>query len=170
MKKSEFKIRMNPAILYFEIFYIVAIVMQIFDKEFSGAIATAVVGLLIFAYLNLWRPYKYTIERRTLILNRRIGKNKEVNLMTCETICDPVPKMTKIITNPRALEIYAEGKSRLVVTPKERIEFIEAVVATNKRIHVQCKEYAATHRSYEKKRRKALKEEAKKAKKANLDA
>lgn len=45
--------------------------------------------------------------------------------------------------------------------------FIEAVVAANKRIHVQCTEYAATHRSYEKKRKRALKEEAKKA---NMDA
>ena len=66
-----------------------------------------------------------------------------------------------------ALEIYAENKKRFVVTPKDRMGFIEAIVAANKRIHVQCTEYAATHRSYEKKRKRALKEEAKKA---NMDA
>ncbi len=108
-----------------------------------------------------------SINRRTLIINRRVGKDKEINIMTCETICDPVPKMTKLITSPRALEIYAENKKRFVVTPKDRMGFIEAIVAANKRIHVQCTEYAATHRSYEKKRKRALKEEAKKA---NMDA
>ena len=82
-------------------------------------------------------------------------------------IPDDLPKMTKLITNPRALEIYAENKKRFVVTPKDRMGFIEAIVAANKRIHVQCTEYAATHRSYEKKRKRALKEEAKKA---NMDA
>mgnify|MGYP007026186338 CR=1 FL=1 len=47
-------------------------------------------------------------------------------------------------------------KKRFVVTPKDRMGFIEAVVAANKRIHVQCTEYAATHRSYEKKRQKSF--------------
>lgn len=82
------------------------------------AIVCAICGLLIIAYFSLWRPYKYTINRRTLIINRRVGKDKEINIMTCETICDPVPKMTKLITSPRALEIYAENKKRFVVTPK----------------------------------------------------
>ena len=164
MKDREFKIRMNPAILYFEIFYVVYIVYLFIMKMTVEAIVCAVVGILIVVYFNLWRPYKYTISRRTLIINRRLGKNREINLMTCETICDPVPKMTKIITSPRALEIYVGDKKRIVVVPKDRMKFIEAVVATNKRIHVQCKEYAATHHSYEKKRKKALREEAKKAK------
>lgn len=167
MKEKEFKIRMNPAILYFEIFYAVAIGLQIFNKEYAGAIATVIVGVLIIIYFNFWRPYKYTINRKTLVINRRLGKDKEINLMTCETICDPVPKMTKLITNPRALEIYSEGGKRIVVTPKDRMTFIETVISANKRIHVQCTEFAATHRSYEKKRKRALKEEAKKAK---LDA
>lgn len=161
MKEKEFKIRLNPAILYFEIFYVVYIGYLFILGQIMPAIACAACGVLIIGYLSLWRPYKYTIARRTLIINRRLGKDKEINIMTCETICDPVPKMTKIITNPRALEIYAEDKKRLVVNPKDRMGFIEAVVAANKRIHVQCTEYAATHRSYEKKRKKALKKEAK---------
>ena len=111
-------------------------------------------------------------ENALKLIKKEINKedsleDKEINIMTCETICDPVPKMTKLITSPRALEIYAENKKRFVVTPKDRMGFIEAIVAANKRIHVQCTEYAATHRSYEKKRKRALKEEAKKA---NMDA
>lgn len=167
MKEKKFKIKLNPAILYFEIFYMVYVVYLFIIGQMVPAIVCAICGLLIIAYFSLWRPYKYTINRRTLIINRRVGKDKEINIMTCETICDPVPKMTKLITSPRALEIYAENKKRFVVTPKDRMGFIEAIVAANKRIHVQCTEYAATHRSYEKKRKRALKEEAKKA---NMDA
>ena len=157
MKEKEFKIKLNPAILYFEIFYMVYVVYLFIIGQMVPAIVCAICGLLIIAYFSLWRPYKYTINRRTLIINRRVGKDKEINIMTCETICDPVPKMTKLITSPRALEIYAENKKRFVVTPKDRMGFID----------VQCTEYAATHRSYEKKRKRALKEEAKKA---NMDA
>ena len=159
MKEKEFKIKLNPAILYFEIFYMVYVVYLFIIGQMVPAIVCAICGLLIIAYFSLWRPYKYTINRRTLIINRRVGKDKEINIMTCETILWSCTKRwQKLITSPRALEIYAENKKRFVVTPKDRMGFIEAVVAANKRIHVQCTEYAATHRSYEKKRKRALKE------------
>lgn len=148
----------------------VYIVYQILIGQYTNAIVIAVVGILIVVYFNLFRPYKYTIERRTLVINRRIGKNKEINLLTCETICDPVPKMTKIITSPRALEIYTGDKKRIVVTPKDRMGFVEEIVRVNKRIHVQVKEYAATHHAYEKKRKRRLKEEAKLANEKNNNA
>lgn len=159
MKTKEFKVGMNPAVLYFEIFYVVYIVWRAIVGDYQSALVAGIAGILILGYLLLYRPYKYSIDRKDLIIHRRIGKNKEINLMTCETICNPVPKMTKIITNPRSLEIYTEGKKRIVVTPKERIKFVEAIVAANKRIHIQVEEYAATHRSYEKKRRKEMKKE-----------
>lgn len=165
MRKIEFKRALNPAVLYFEIFYIVYIIVEFIFGSITNAIVITVFGVVIVVYFNLFRPYKYTIERKNLIINRRIGKDKEINLLTCETICDPVPKMTKIITSPRALEIYTGGKKRIVVTPRDRMKFIEEVVRVNKRIHVQNKEYAATHRSYEKKRKRRLKEEAKAARK-----
>ncbi|WP_294578338.1 PH domain-containing protein [uncultured Thomasclavelia sp.] len=164
MKKVEFKRALNPAILYFEIFYIIYIVIQFIFGSIQSAIVVLIVGIAIVIYFNLFRPYKYTIERRTLVINRRLGKDKEINLLTCETICDPVPKMTKIITSPHALELYTGGKKRIVVTPKDRMKFVEEIVRINKRIHVQVKEYAATHHSYEKKRRRRMKEETKKVK------
>lgn len=160
MRKIEFKKALNPAILYFEIFYLVYVVIEFIFGNLSNAIVIAVFGVVIVVYFNLFRPYKYTIERKNLIINRRIGKDTEINLLTCETICDPVPKMTKIITSPRALEIYTGSKKRIVVTPQDRMKFIEEVVRVNKRIHVQNKEYAATHHAYEKKRKRRLKEEA----------
>ena len=75
-------------------------------------------------------------------------------------------RWSQTITSPRALEIYAENKKRFVVTPKDRMIYL-TIGRRIKRIHVQCTEYVATHRSYEKKRKRALKEEAKKA---NMDA
>lgn len=162
MNTKEFKVRLNPAVLYFEIFYIAYSIFLLVAGQTKAALICIGVGILIIGYFMLWRPYKYTISRRTLIINRRLGKDKEVNIMTCETICDPEPRMTKIITNPRALELYNENRKRIVLNPKDRIEFIEAIVAANKRINVKCSDYAATHRSYEKKRKRALKEEQKK--------
>lgn len=76
--------------------------------------------------------------------------------MNCETICDPVPKMTKIIIDPRALEIYIEGGKRVVVHPKDAIGFCEALIKANKRIHCQVRSYDKTHRKMEKKRKREI--------------
>lgn len=160
MEKT-FKRKLNPALLYFEVFYAANIVILIMEGLYNSAIVCVGFGVFVFGYFVGLRPYKYTINRKTLIINKRIGKDKEINLMTCETISNPVPKMTRIITNPHALEIYTEGKKRIVICPKDKMEFISLVVSANKRINVQVKEYAATHRSYEKKRRKEMKKEIK---------
>lgn len=162
MKKT-FKRKLNPALLYFEIFYAAYVVILFFQKQYSPALVCFCFGLVVYLYFIGFRPYKYTIDRKILYINRRIGKDKEVNLMTCETIANPIAKMLKIITNPHCLEIYTEGKKRLVVAPRDKLDFVAAVVASNKRVKVQVKEYAAVHRSYEKKRRKELKKEEKKA-------
>ena len=82
MKEKEFKIKLNPAILYFEIFYMVYVVYLFIIGQMVPAIVCAICGLLIIAYFSLWRPYKYTINRRTLIINRRVGKDKEINTIT----------------------------------------------------------------------------------------
>ena len=88
------------------------------------------------------------------------GKTKEINLMNCETITDPIAKMTKIITNAHSYEIYMDDGTRQTVAPKDQMGFVDAVVHSNKRIHCQVEEYNQTHRKWEKKRRK----EEKKAK------
>lgn len=162
MKKT-FKRKLNPALLYFEVFYAAYVVILVVQKQYSPALVCFGFGVVIYGYFLGFRPYKYTIDRKILYINKRIGKDKEVNLMTCETIANPIAKMTKIIINPHSLEIYTEGKKRLVVAPKDKMDFVSTVVAVNKRINVQVKEYAAVHRSYEKKRRKEMKKEEKRA-------
>ena len=165
--EKEFKVRMNVATIIFLCAYALYTIYVAVTKDMNTFITIAIFGVLCCIFFLGFRPYKYIIGKKSLSIHYRLWRKRQVDLMECETICDPVPKMTKLITSPRALEIYAENKKRFVVTPKDRMGFIEAIVAANKRIHVQCTEYAATHRSYEKKRKRALKEEAKKA---NMDA
>lgn len=161
--EKEFKIQLNVPSLYFTVFYFIYVAYMIFTKQFSDLPVVLIMGVLVFAYLYGIRPYKYVIKRRTLEIHKRLGKKKEINLMDCETITDPIAKMTKLITNAHSYEIYMIGGKRIAVAPKDQMEFVDAVVHANKRIHCQVEEYNQTHRKWEKKRRK----EEKKAKKAN---
>lgn len=164
--KKEFKVSLNPAVLYFEVFYVLYIVWMIIDGKYNEAIVSGAVAVVVFGYLLLIRPYKYTIDRKVITINQRLGKSKEVNLMTCETICDPILKMTKIVTNPRAIEIYTDKKKRFVFSPKDRMGFVQSVVVANKRIHVQVNDYAKQHKAFEKQQRKERKKEMKQESKA----
>ena len=167
---KEFKKQLNYAELYFEIFYVVYIGILIFQGQMQAALVVFVFGLAIFSFLLGFRPYKYSITRKTLTLHRRLGKNREINLMYVETLCDPIPKLTKLVTNERSLEMYIEGQKRLVVTPQNQALFVQEVLVANKRIHVQVSEYAKNKGMYEKERRKALKKEARLENKIKVDS
>lgn len=154
METIKFKKSLNSAELYFEVFYVVYFGILMYKMQFKDAFSVLCVGVVIFGYLLLIRPFEYSITRKTLVIHKRLGKDKEINLMDCQTITDPITKMTKIITNPHSLEIYTENKERVVVTPKQKIEFIDSVVNANKRIHVQVKDFASNRKSGMKKNRK----------------
>jgi|AKZA01.1.fsa_nt_gi hypothetical protein len=151
MKK--YKVNTNPAILYFEVFYVVYIGWMLIERNYQEAFVSSVGAIFIFSYLLLLRPYMYSIDRKTLTIHKRIGKGKELNLMKCETICDPVAKMSRLITNPHAIEIYTEGKKRYVLSPKDRLGFVRAVAVANKRIHVQVKDYAKKYKAVEREKK-----------------
>lgn len=158
--ENEFKVQLNLPAAYFSVFYVIYVVYMIVSGNFSDLPAIIVLGVVAVGYLFGYRPYKYVVKRRTLEIHRRIGKTKEINLMNCETITDPIAKMTKIITNAHSYEIYMDDGTRQTVAPKDQMGFVDAVVHSNKRIHCQVEEYNQTHRKWEKKRRK----EEKKAK------
>lgn len=162
--EKEFKVQLNVPALYFSVFYCIYVVYMILTKQFHDLLIVAVVGVLAIGYLFCLRPYKYVVTRKTLEIHKRIGKPKIVNLMNCETITDPIAKMTKLITNAHSYEIYMIGGKRLTVAPKLQMEFVNAVLHANKRIHCQVEEYNQTHRKWEKKRKR---EERKANKKAN---
>lgn len=161
IERKEFKKQLNIPTAYFSIFYIGYAIVCLVRQNYTSFLAIFGVGIFVFGYLYGIRPYKYTIEKRTLIINRRILKNKEYNVMEIDTISNPIPKMTKIITNPRSYEIYLMNGKRLTVAPKNQMEFVEAIIKANKRIHCQVKEYNETHRKVEKRRRRENKREDK---------
>ncbi len=161
METTEFKKARNDAEIYFIVFYIIYMGILIFQQHYNELIVVAIAGIIIIGYLLLFRPYKYSISRKELVIHKRLGKNKEIQILKCETICDPVPKMTKIITQARALELYTEGNKRIVIVPSNRVDFVGAIHMANKRIHIQVKDYAANRKVFEKKIRKAEKKEFK---------
>lgn len=138
--------RLNPAWIYFIFFYLFYLGIMLFSWNFQAAIVIGLAGIIIFSYIYLIRPNKYIINRHTLIISRRIGRDKEINLNRCETICDPIVKMTKIIIDPHSLELYLDNGKRLVVQPKDINGFCIAVVKVNKRINCQVKSYNGAHR------------------------
>lgn len=160
--EKEFKVQLNMPAVYFSALYCVYVGYMLFIGQYAELPIVIIVGVLIMGYLFGFRAYKYVIKRRTLEIHKRLGKTVEINLMDCETIADPVAKMTKLITNAHSYEIYLIGGKRYTVMPKDQMEFVDAVVRGNKRIHCQVEEYNQTHRKWEKKRKR----EEKKAKKA----
>lgn len=165
--EKEFKVQLNVPALYFSVFYCFYVLFMIFTKQFNELLVVVIVGILAIGYLFGLRPYKYVVTRKTLEIHKRIGKTKVINLMDCETITDPIAKMTKLITNAHSYEIYMIGGKRVTVAPKLQMEFVNAVLHANKRIHCQVEEYNQTHRKWEKKRRREEKKANKKANKRN---
>ena len=124
--------------------------------SFSFIVLTLFIAVMFFYFLGC-RPYEYVIKDKTVISKKRLMSPKEVDLMTCEVICDPVSRMADLVTRPHAIEIYTDTKKRHCYFPADPIAFVGAVVASNKRIHCTVEAYTDIHRSIEKKERKERK-------------
>lgn len=156
---KEFKVKPNLAVgiwlVALTLVWIYDIVM--FALGLSNTTALVVVSvfmLVMYFYFLGCRPYKYTVEGKTLTFVRRLLPKKEVDLMTCEVICDPVSRMADLVTRPHAIEIYTDLKKRYCTFPKERYEFVDAICESNKRIHCTVSDYTDQHRRIEKKERR----------------
>lgn len=153
MKKT-FKVKMNTATLIFLIAYAVYFVYLIIKKQNDSLLMVGVFGVLVYAFFLGCRPYQYIIEKRTMTICYRLWKNSEVDLMACETICDPVSRWADIATRPHAIEIYTNTMKRYCCFPVKRIEFVDAVLQANKRINCTVQDYTDFHRQMGKKLRK----------------
>ncbi|MDD8048429.1 MAG: hypothetical protein PHH04_02380 [Thomasclavelia sp.] len=158
---KEFKKQLSVPGATFTVGYIIYFIWRIMLNKWDEVIAIGIMGVLFIGYLYLIRPYKYKISQKTFTICRRLLKDKEYNLMDVETICDPLPKMTKIITNAHSYEMYITGGKRLVVAPKDQMGFVDAVIHANKRVHCQVKAYNEKYRKVEKKRRRENRREEK---------
>ncbi|WP_028041941.1 hypothetical protein [Candidatus Stoquefichus massiliensis] len=162
--EKEFKVKMNTATAIFLIAYAIYVVITIFTQNVSTIITIIVFGVICYAFFLGCRPYKYTVDKKVLTIHYRLWKNSKVELMECDTICDPVPRWADLVTRPHAIEIYTNTKKRYCLFPVKRVEFVDSIVKANKRIHCTVKAYTDVHRQLERKqrkeRRKAEKREA----------
>lgn len=140
-KVLEFKVKPYAPGVFLIFFYVVYTAWEVIAKRYQDLPGLIIVGLLIAAYLYGFKPHKYTIERKNLVLHYFLRKNKVISTIDLETITDPVPSMRKIISNPHGLELYDVEGTRYFLEPKDNAEFTAALLATNKRISSQVQEY-----------------------------
>lgn len=160
---KEFKYRINTATIIFLTALCFYTIFTFFTAKLNVIIMIVVFTTLCFVIFIGMRPYKYSIQKKSLTIHYAFWKNKHVDLMHCETICDPVSRWADIATRPHAIEIYTDTKKRYCFFPKERAEFVHEVVKTNKRMHCTVKEYTDVSRILEKKDRKERRKAEKKA-------
>lgn len=152
--EKEFKVRMNVATIIFLCAYALYTIYVAVTKDMNTFITIAIFGVLCCIFFLGFRPYKYIIGKKSLSIHYRLWRKRQVDLMECETICDPVSRWADIATRPHAIEIYTNTKKRYCCFPKQRVEFVAAVMKENKRIHCTVKAYTDVHRQLEKQQRK----------------
>ena len=160
--EKEFTVKLNFTVCLFLVTYTLYTVYLLFMK-INGSISVLIGGIIFYVFFFGFRPYKYVIDKKTLTIKYRFWKSKEIDLMDCETICDPVERFTEFLRRPHAIEIYDSKRKRHAFFPKERVEFVEAVMRANKRIHCTVQDYTDVHRKLEKKLRKERRKAEKQA-------
>ena len=158
-----FKYRINTSTIIFLAALVFYTLFTAFTQDLQTVLVIGIFTILCFVVFIGMRPYKYSIEKKELTIHYALWKNSHVDLMHCETICDPVPRWADLVTRPHAIEIYTDTKKRYCFFPKERVEFVHEVVKANKRIHCTVKEYTDVYRILEKKDRKERRKAEKKA-------
>ncbi|MEG0453427.1 MAG: hypothetical protein RR428_09375 [Coprobacillus sp.] len=152
--EKEFKVRMNTATAIFLTAYTIYIIGLAVTRTFGTLVPVGIAGIVFYIFFLGLRPYKYTLDKKTLSIHYRLWKAREIDLMQAETICDPVSRWADIATRPHAIEIYTDARKRYCFFPKKRVDFVTAVMQANKRIHCTVKDYTDIHRQIEKKLRK----------------
>ncbi|MEG0367474.1 MAG: hypothetical protein RR585_11610, partial [Coprobacillus sp.] len=159
--EKEFKVRMNTATVVFLLAYTAYMGYTVIMKDWGSFIPVGIAGVIFYIFFLGMRPYKYVVEKKTISKKFYLWKTRTIDVMECETICDPVPRFADLITRPHAIEIYTNVNKRYCYFPKDRVGFVTAVVQSNKRIHCTVKDYTDVHRKIEKKLRKERRKELK---------
>ena len=151
--EKKFNIELNFAVFVFLAAYILY-TAYLFIMKSNDAVIVLCGGVIFLLFFYGFRPCQYVVDKKSVTIKYRLWKNKEIDLMECETICDPVERFSEIVRRPHAIEIYTSKRKRYPFFPKERVEFVESVMRANKRIHCTVKDYTDVHRKLEKKLRK----------------
>jgi hypothetical protein len=157
---KEYTVKMSTPVFVFLIAYLGYALWYSFfhiTTETLSCVLLLIATALIYVYFLGCRPYKYIVDKRTVYIHRRFLPTKELDLMTCSTITDPIVKLTKWSSDPHAIEIYNDRNKCFSFHPKDRVNFTGAVMRENKRLHCTVKDYTDIHRKLEKRNRKERK-------------
>ncbi len=161
--KKEFIVKANFTVGLFLFVYFLYTAFLFFAKVWQSFFPVLIAGIIFYIYFLGFRPYRYIVDRKTIYIKYRLWKTKEIDLMQCETICDPVERFTEFVRRAHAIEIYTMNRKRHCFFPKDRVGFVEAVVRGNKRIHCTVQDYTDVHRQLARQQRKEQRRAEKRA-------
>ena len=101
-------------------------------------VAPIILLILVLAFITfLLTSIKYTIENQNLNIKAGFLINQNINIMNIESI----KKSKNILSSPAAsldrLEIIEKNKNSILISPKNKIEFIEELKKINPQIDVK---------------------------------
>ena len=101
-------------------------------------VAPIILLILVLAFITfLLTSIKYTIENQNLNIKAGFLINQNINIMNIESI----KKSKNILSSPAAsldrIEIIENNKNSILISPKNKIEFIEKLKKINPQIDVK---------------------------------
>ena len=101
-------------------------------------VAPIILLILVLAFITfLLTSIKYTIENQNLNIKAGFLINQNINIMNIESI----KKSKNILSSPAAsldrIEIIENNKNSILISPKNKIEFIEELKKINPQIYVK---------------------------------
>ena len=101
-------------------------------------VAPIILLILVLAFITfLLTSIKYTIENQNLNIKAGFLINQNINIMNIESI----KKSKNILSSPAAsldrIEINKKNKNSIIISPKNKIEFIEELKKINPQIDVK---------------------------------
>ena len=101
-------------------------------------VAPIILLILVLAFITfLLTSIKYTIENQNLNIKAGFLINQNINIMNIESI----KKSKNILSSPAAsldrIEIIENNKNSILISPKNKIEFIEELKKINPQIDVK---------------------------------
>lgn len=94
-------------------------------------------AILLFVYILV--KTKYTIEDKNLIIESGFIHNSKIAISTIKKISETNSILSSPATSLDRLEIIHGNESRVLISPKEKKEFIDALVHINPDIEVKLK-------------------------------
>lgn len=101
-------------------------------------VAPIILLILVLAFITyMLTSIKYTVENQNLNIKAGFLINQNINIMNIESI----KKSKNILSSPAAsldrLEIIENNKNSILISPKNKIEFIEELKKINPQIDVK---------------------------------